>query len=41
MSRPAPVIAPNSIADQLNWEINWDTPSGYVSTNEYVRPWDV
>ena len=41
MSRPAPVIAPNSIADQLNWEIDWDTPSGYTSTNEYVRPWDV
>ena len=41
MSRPAPVIAPNSIADQLNWAIDWDTPSGYNSTNEYVRPWDV
>ena len=41
MSRPAPVIAPNSIADQLNWAIDWDTPSGYTSTNEYVRPWDV
>ena len=40
MSRPAPVIVPNSIADKLNWEIDWDTPSGYVSTNEYVRPWD-
>lgn len=41
MSRPAPVIVPNSIADQLNWEIDWDTPSSYTSTNEYVRPWDV
>ena len=40
MSRPAPVIVPNSIADKLNWEIDWDTPSGYVSTNEYARPWD-
>jgi hypothetical protein len=40
MSRPAPVIIPNSIADKLNWEIDWDTPSGYTSTNEYVRPWD-
>ena len=30
---------PNSIADRLNWEINWDKPSGYTST-EYVRPWD-
>ena len=39
MSRP--VIVPNSIADKLNWEIDWDTPSGYTSTNEYVRPWDV
>ena len=35
------VIVPNSIADQLNWELDWDKPSGYVSTNEYVRPWDV
>jgi len=29
-----------SIADQLNWELNWDKPSGYVSANEYIRPWD-
>ncbi len=28
-----------SIADRLNWELNWDSPSGYTST-EYVRPWD-
>jgi hypothetical protein len=32
---------PNSIADKLDWAIDWDTPSGYTSTNEYVRPWDV
>ena len=25
----------------MDWGINWDAPSGYVSTNEYVRPWDV
>ena len=25
----------------MDWGINWDTPSGYTSTNEYVRPWDV
>ena len=31
----------NSIADRLDWEIDWDTPSGHVSSNEYVRPWDV
>ena len=24
----------------MDWGINWDTPSGYTSTNEYVRPWD-
>jgi len=29
-----------SIADRLNWELNWDKPSGYVSANEYIRPWD-
>ena len=28
-----------SIADRLNWELNWDSPSGHTST-EYVRPWD-
>jgi len=32
----------DAIADKLDWEIDWDTPSGHVSTNdEYVRPWDV
>tara|TARA_Y100001973_G_C5207682_1_gene342841 strand:+ start:7437 stop:8063 length:627 start_codon:yes stop_codon:yes gene_type:complete len=25
----------------MDWEIDWDTPSGYTPTNEYVRPWDV
>jgi len=29
-----------SIADQLNWELNWDKPSGYTPANEYIRPWD-
>ena len=25
----------------MDWGIYWDAPSGYESTNEYVRPWDV
>ena len=40
MTRPAPVIVPKSIADRLNWELDWDKPSGYVPANEYIRPWD-
>ena len=28
------------IADRLNWDMNWDSPSTYESS-EYVRPWDV
>ena len=25
----------------MDWGINWDKPSSYTPTNEYVRPWDV
>ena len=25
----------------MDWGINWDKPSSYTSTKEYVRPWDV
>jgi hypothetical protein len=40
--RPAPQLSQGDlgIADRLNWDVNWDSPSGYVPV-EYVRPWDV
>ena len=43
----APVSTPNppkwatSDYSNMDWGINWDKPSSYTPTNEYVRPWDV
>ena len=44
----APVVTPKPKSNNwatddysnMDWGINWDTPSGYTPTNEYVRPWD-
>ena len=43
----APVSTPNppkwatSDYSNMDWGMNWDKPSSYKPTNEYVRPWDV
>ena len=39
--RPAPQLSQGElgIADRLNWDVSWDSPSGYVPV-EYLRPWD-
>tara|TARA_R100000458_G_C8274633_1_gene249639 strand:+ start:486 stop:1187 length:702 start_codon:yes stop_codon:yes gene_type:complete len=37
---PKPTKWETSDYSNMDWGINWDKPSSYTPTNEYVRPWD-